>query len=269
MKLLWISAASAALALALFESAADPSPKRVNTAPVAAKQPIKEQAAKRLATRMLLIERKKAVRDQLKASMTAQNEKIDEQRAAYEVNRELFEKNLIARETLESSEQALSASRAEMRRLREWIAEDDHSLTLAGERLQREVGGPARLVGGATAEFSHDAVAANWSLTGLEKINRFFRGRFGRALPISALGQSDTHDRLGLDHRDAVDVAVRPDSDEGRALLMYLQNAGIPFIAFRGKVTSVSTGAHIHIGPRSPRLSQREERWRADAAAAG
>lgn len=78
MKLLWISAASAAPALALFESAADPSPKRVGTAPVAAKQPIKEQAAKRLATRMLLIERKKAVRDQLKASMTAQNEKIDE-----------------------------------------------------------------------------------------------------------------------------------------------------------------------------------------------
>ena len=201
--------------------------------------------------------------------MTAQNEKIDEQRAAHEVNRELFEKNLIARETLESSEQALSAARAEMRRLRESIAEDDHSLALAGERLQRELGGPARLVRGATAEFSHNPVAANWSLTGLEKINRFVRGRFGRALPISALGQSDTHDRLGLDHRDAVDVAVRPDSDEGRALLMYLQNAGIPFNAFRGKVTSVSTGAPNHLRTRSPPLSQSEQRWRADAAAAG
>jgi hypothetical protein len=269
MKLLWISAASAALALALFESAADPSPKRVNTAPVAAKQPIKEQAAKRLATRMLLIERKKAVRDRLEASMTAHNEKIDEQSAAHEVNRELFEKNLVARETLESSERGLAASHAELRRVRERIAEDDHSLALAEERLQRELGGPARLVRGATAEFSHDAVAANWSLTGLEKINRFFRGRFGRALPISALGQSDTHDRLGLDHRDAVDIAVRPDSEEGRALLAYLRDTGIPFIAFRGKVTSVSTGAHIHIGPRSPRLAHGEERWRPDGTGAG
>ena len=269
MKLLWISAASAALTLVSFEGAANPLPKRVTAAPVAAKQPAKEQPAKRRAVRMPLVERKKALREQLEASMTAQKAKVDEQRIAHEANRELFKKNLISRETLESSEQTLAAAGAEIRRLSELIAEDDQSLALAEKRLQRELGRPARPVRGATAEFSHDAVAANWSLAGLEKINRFFRERFGRALPISALGQSDTHDRLGLDHRDAADVAVRPDSDEGRALLTYLRNAGIPFIAFRGKVSSVSTGAHIHIGPRSPRLSQGEARWRADAAAAG
>jgi hypothetical protein len=59
---------------------------------------------------------------------------------------------------------------------------------------------------------------------------------------------------LGLDHREAVDVALRPDSAEGRVLMAYLRRNGIPFIAFRGKLSSLSTGAHIHIGRRSPRL---------------
>jgi hypothetical protein len=34
-----------------------------------------------------------------------------------------------------------------------------------------------------------------------------------------------------------------------------LRQAGIPFIAFRGQITSMSTGAHIHIGHPSPRLT--------------
>jgi hypothetical protein len=70
------------------------------------------------------------------------------------------------------------------------------------------------------------------------------------------MGQSRTHDRLGLDHRDAIDVALRPDSPEGRDLMAYLRKAGIPFLAFRGKIASVSTGAHIHIGRPSPRLGE-------------
>ena len=53
---------------------------------------------------------------------------------------------------------------------------------------------------------------------------------------MSALGQTPTHDRLGFDHRNAVDVAVHPDSVEGRALLDHLRDQGIPFLAFRGPV---------------------------------
>ncbi len=47
---------------------------------------------------------------------------------------------------------------------------------------------------------------------------------------------------------------MRPDSAEGRGLMAYLRGAGIPFIAFRGRMSSMSTGAHIHIGRPSPRL---------------
>ena len=77
---------------------------------------------------------------------------------------------------------------------------------------------------------------------------KFFVQTFGRSLPVTALGQTATHDRLRFDHRNAIDVALHPDSNEGRSLLAYLRQTGIPFIAFRGAVPGAATGAHIHIG---------------------
>jgi hypothetical protein len=71
---------------------------------------------------------------------------------------------------------------------------------------------------------------------------------------VSALGQTATHDRLGFDHRNAVDVALHPDSREGRALLDHLRSRGFPFLAFRGPLPGASTGAHVHVGGPSPRI---------------
>jgi len=65
------------------------------------------------------------------------------------------------------------------------------------------------------------------------------------------------HERMGLDHRDAMDVAVHPDSPEGRALMAYLRGNGIPFIAFWNRVSGAATGAHIHIGRPSLRMTSR------------
>jgi hypothetical protein len=47
---------------------------------------------------------------------------------------------------------------------------------------------------------------------------------------------------------------------EGRELMSYLRKTGIPFIAFRGRVPSMSTGAHIHIGRPSPRIIEVRQR---------
>jgi hypothetical protein len=85
-------------------------------------------------------------------------------------------------------------------------------------------------------------------------LHAFFAEQFGRPLPVSALGQTPVHDRLGFDHRNALDIAVHPDSEEGRSLLVYLRRERIPFLAFRGPVPGASTGAHIHIGTASPRI---------------
>ena len=70
------------------------------------------------------------------------------------------------------------------------------------------------------------------------------------------MGQSPTHDRMSLDHREALDIALQPGSTEGRELMLYLRKTGIPFIAFRGQVRSMSTGAHIHIAGRRRGLSK-------------
>jgi hypothetical protein len=84
-----------------------------------------------------------------------------------------------------------------------------------------------------------------------------------RPLPVSAYGQTALHDRLGFDHRHALDVAVHPDTSEGRALVAFLKAHGIPFIAFRTAEVGASTGAHVHIGspsPRKPAVKTRERR---------
>ena len=222
------------------------------------------QQTKLLATRMMLLERKRAVRDQLQKSMALQEEKIRDQNAEYEMKKEMYDKNLISKSEVDNSERALTRTRMETERFHEWIAEDDRALSLAEEAAAEELrGAPRRVPSGypSTAALIRDDGVASWSLTtGFDKVDNFYRERFGRPPPISAMGQSHTHDRLGLDHRNAVDVAVRPDSAEGRGLIAYLRAAGIPFIAFRGKMSSMSTGAHIHIGRPSRRLVEVKHR---------
>ena len=95
------------------------------------------------------------------------------------------------------------------------------------------------------------AAASRVRMTG--DIKSFFVSKFGRTLPVSAFGQTSLHRRLGFDHRNGVDVALSPDSQDGRALLTKLRGFGVPFIAFRRAVPGVATGPHIHVGNPSPR----------------
>ena len=172
----------------------------------------------------------------------------------YERKRRLLEEDLISRAELREAELALEKTVKEMEQVKRLMLEDDIAITEATMRdeLLRL---PALAVGGYSE--SGTLVRFNgggrWSLADAPKIERFFAQMFGRALPITALGQTGTHDRLRFDHRNAIDVAVHPDSSEGRSLLAYLRQSGIPFVAFRGAVAGASTGAHIHIGQPSAR----------------
>lgn len=96
-----------------------------------------------------------------------------------------------------------------------------------------------------------------WKLADAQKVQDFFFDKFKKSLPLTAFGQSDLHTRWGLDHRNGMDVGLHPDSNEGRALIEFLRNESIPFLAFRGPVPGVATGPHIHVGNRSPRVSGR------------
>jgi len=87
------------------------------------------------------------------------------------------------------------------------------------------------------------------------RIQAAYEQRFGKPLPVSAIGQTAVHRALGFDHRGRVDVALRPDQPEGLWLLDYLKSRHIPYFAFSQAVPGKATGAHIHLGPVSTRLA--------------
>jgi hypothetical protein len=66
-------------------------------------------------------------------------------------------------------------------------------------------------------------------------------------------GQGAIHNQWRLDHRNAMDISLRPDEPEGQALIDFLKRNGIPFSAFRTAIPGVATGPHIHIGMPSHR----------------
>jgi hypothetical protein len=88
------------------------------------------------------------------------------------------------------------------------------------------------------------------------RVNAAFHGRFGRPLPVSAYGMTAVHRSLGFDHRGRIDVAVDPNGADGRWLRAYLESQKIPYFAFSAAVPGRATGAHIHLGPPSARLTR-------------
>jgi hypothetical protein len=212
---------------------------------------------KLLETRRKLIERKRASKEGLKTLLADYEKKLARQSLDHETTKGLYERDLISKVELDNSERTLANMRVEIQRVRHWIAEDTLALSLAEADARRELVRLPALPPGAyqeTTTLIRYNGAADWSLADARKITRFFSERFGRALPVSAVGQTPTHARMGFDHSDAIDVALHPDSEEGRVLMAYLRKAGIPFLAFRIKMPGRSTGAHIHIGRPSPSL---------------
>jgi hypothetical protein len=225
--------------------------------------PAASSPMKRVTTRMMLIERRKASRQQLQDAVPQYEEKLAQLSADYEASKKLYNENLISPEELEIRERAMTTTRLELQRMREWIAEDDLSLSLAENAAREKLADGAKLNPGEyheSATMIHYSGNSSWSLAMVDKIAKFFQARCGQPLPISAMGQSATHDRMGLDHREALDIALQPDSEEGRALIGFLRINGIPFIAFRSRVLGMSTGAHIHVGRPSPRVLEVKQR---------
>jgi hypothetical protein len=96
-----------------------------------------------------------------------------------------------------------------------------------------------------------DGIFNNGVFAGIEAA---FEKKFGKQLPVSAMGDTATHRALGFDHRGRVDVALNPDQPEGVWLRDYLNTKDIPYFAFRKAVPGKATGAHIHLGPMSTRF---------------
>jgi hypothetical protein len=174
-----------------------------------------------------------------------------------ELRHDLYERGVLSRREFEDGQRAQLEAQRNVEDTRRAMSDADRMLSEA--RMAESLARLTPLARGGYEEtpglVRYNGTAA-WSLTGdLPRLQQFFLARFGRPLPISALGQTALHDRMGFDHRNALDVAVHPDSPEGRALMEHLRLAGIPFIAAWGAIPGSTSGAHIHVGQPSPRFT--------------
>jgi hypothetical protein len=180
--------------------------------------------------------------------------------------KELLAQGLVTRSELKKAEDSVTRTREKVAEAQAQLKSAD--VLIAEALVEAEVEGPTQKLRPSsvpravntlvrTTAYIRYGGAGAWSLADAADIKQFFIRRFGRALPIGVFGQSALHDRWGYDHRNAMDVGVNPDSNEGQALMEYLRANGIPFTAFHFAVPGIATGPHIHIGLPSHRIAPR------------
>lgn len=199
----------------------------------------------------------KNYKDSLQKLLVFQEADVKSATDTLEKRKALLSENIISKKEVEESEHSLASAQAKVSSTKKEIGESDNLIAEASGERQLQKLGPSR-VGAyqATAALIRYNGPTHWALSDASKVEVFFTGRFHHALPISAFGQTGVHDHLGFDHRNAMDVALSPDSSEGKTLMDYLRSQGIPFIAFHYAVPGSATGAHIHIGLPSKRIGK-------------
>jgi hypothetical protein len=172
-------------------------------------------------------------------------------------SKELFAQGLVSRKDLEASERAVAEAKDKVTEMDRRMASADTQIaeTLLEAEAEIKLGKIKGPKGGIvnTASYIRYNGATTWALSDAWKVQRFFQETFKKPLPVAVFGQGAIHDRWRLDHHNAMDVSLHPDGPEGQALLSFLRNNGIPFLAFRGAIPGTATGPHIHIGRPSHR----------------
>jgi hypothetical protein len=174
------------------------------------------------------------------------------------VSKKLLAEGLIAKTQVEENEHAVSAAQAKVTETRRQMTGADDQI--AGALLEADADAQIaknlslarqRLV--RTSSFIRFIGGPGWNIGEAYKIQRFFSETYRKELPIAVFGQGNIHNRWRLDHRNAMDISLHPDTPEGQGLLNFLQRNGIPYLAFRGAIPGTATGPHIHIGKPSHR----------------
>jgi outer membrane efflux protein len=187
-----------------------------------------------------------------------QEQKVKRAEAKLEQSQKLFAEGLIPKAQLEESERALTEAKNEIAQTQQDMANADAQAAgiYAETAAEKEIARNLRLARQSlvrTASFTRYTGAGSWVIGEAWKVQRFFSDTFNKQLPIAVFGQGAIHDRWRLDHRNAMDISLHPDSAEGQALLNFLQKNGIPYLAFRAAIPGTATGPHIHIGRPSHR----------------
>src|ERR1041384_4864139 len=217
------------------------------------------------------------LRAQLAEARSEYKSSLEQLRALYETDaqqaaerltklKELYAQGLATRREMETAEDAATSAREKTVEVDGQLKGVDVQIAEALVEVESDEAAPQvrpvpppRIGGGLIqkAAYIRYGGARPWSLSEAGTVEQFFRMKFGRALPISAFGQSALHDRWGYDHHNAMDVPLSPDSAEGQALIAYLRTSGIPFTAFHHAIPGSAKGPHIHIGLPSHRSTPR------------
>ena len=172
---------------------------------------------------------------------------------AFEQHQKLYSGGLVSSRELEASRRALDDARTRIEDARSRMVAS--SILISEVRLSQELEKNRQDEQAVKDTVVFYAGKAAWKLADISRVEDFYVKRFGYPLPVSALGQTALHARMGFDHHDAADVALHPDSSEGLQLMEFLRACGFSFIAFREALQDSATGAHIHIGPPSARIA--------------
>lgn len=173
-------------------------------------------------------------------------------------SKKLYDEGLIARAQVEANERALASAREKVIATRRQLTDADAQVAsiLVETEAEKTIAKNLKLAKQSlvrTTAFIRYNGTSGWGLGDAWKVQRFFSDTFKRELPVAVFGQGAIHDRWRLDHHNAMDISLHPDSAEGQALLNFLQQNGIPYLAFRSAIPGTATGPHIHIGRPSHR----------------
>ncbi|MGB9179943.1 MAG: TolC family protein [Pyrinomonadaceae bacterium] len=174
--------------------------------------------------------------------------------------KELYAQGIVSKHEMEEAERAVLTAQAKVTESKQQMVAADTQVAemLVEEKAMEQMARLAPVPKGKlvqTTSYVRYNGGGAWSLSDAWKVQSFFMQNFKRQLPISTFGQGVIHNRWGLDHRNAMDVGVNPDSAEGQALMAFLRSNGIPFSAFRAAIPGAATGPHIHVGRPSHRTS--------------
>jgi len=194
----------------------------------------------------------------LQKLLTLYQDSLKKAEERHENSQKLFEQGLLSKRDLEASERAVTDEKLKISSTEQQIAGADTQIAqaLVEVETEKQMAKLASTRRGAlvqTTSLIRFTGAGHWLLSQSSSIESFFQQTFKRPLPIAVFGQGAIHNQWRLDHRNAMDISLRPDEPEGQALIDFLKRSGIPFSAFRTAIPGVATGPHIHIGMPSHR----------------
>lgn len=185
--------------------------------------------------------------------MTAAQRRVDRAQAEVDRGRALIAEGVAPKEYCADSEAELARRAQALDQAKHRAALLDEIVAMVRVEIETQPRG-AKFAGPGVAEEFVDGAHGLLTAKDMKSLTLAFEKKFDKPLPVSARGETAVHRALGFDHTGRIDVALMPDSTEGKWLRAYLETNDIPYYAFRVAIAGKATGAHIHVGPGSARL---------------